>query len=60
MLSNIIPGNLGRPLCIIMIGDMGYYYRKLPAFDGDYDALITSLNYVIDDLKERSPGQDIT
>ena len=41
----INPGNLGRPLCIIMIGDMGYYYRKLPAFDGDYDDLIETSEF---------------
>jgi len=52
LLSDINPGNLGRPLCIIMIGDMGYYYRKLPAFDGDYDDLIERLNSVREDLEE--------
>jgi hypothetical protein len=54
LLSDINPGNLGRPLCIIMIGDMGYYCRKLPGFDGDYDTLNESLNYIREDF-EASP-----
>ena len=57
--TDLDPENVGRPLLVVLIGDEGYYYRKSPAFDGDYDSLITSLSYVIDDLKERSPGQDI-
>ena len=59
LLSNIVPGNLGRPLCIIMIGDMGYYYRKLPAFEGDYDKLIENLNYIREDF-EASPKRHTT
>jgi hypothetical protein len=59
LLSNINPGNLGRPLCIIMIGDMGYYYRKLPAFDGDYDKLIETLNFIKEDF-EASPKRPTT
>ena len=51
ILSDLVPENVGRPLCIIIIGDEGYSYRTSPAFDGDYDNLITGLNYVIDDLK---------
>ena len=58
--SDLDPENVGRPSLVVLIGDQGYYYRKSPAFDGDYDKLITSLTYVIDDLKECSPGQDIT
>ncbi len=58
LLSDIVPGNIGRPLCIIMIGDMGYYYRELPAFDGDYDDLIESLNYIRKDFEE-SPERHI-
>jgi hypothetical protein len=58
LLSEIVPQNVGRPLCIIMIGDEGYYYRKSPAFDGDYDNLITCLNYLIEDFKERSQGRE--
>lgn len=54
LLSEIVPANVGRPLCIIMIGDEGYYFRKAPAFDGDYDNLIECLNYLIEDLKECS------
>ena len=58
--TDLDPENVGRPLLVVLIGDEGYYYRKSPAFDGDYDNLITSLSYVIDDLKECSPGQDMT
>ena len=57
--TDLDPENVGRPLLVVLIGDEGHYYRKSPGFDGDYDSLITSLGYVIDDLKERSPGQDI-
>ena len=41
------------------LGDMGYYYRKLPAFDGDYDNLIQSLNFVREDFEE-SPKRHTT
>ena len=59
LFSDINPGNLGRPLCFIMIGDMGYYYRKLPAFDGDYDKLIETLNLYREDFEE-SPKRPTT
>jgi hypothetical protein len=54
LLSNISPENLGRPLCIIMFGDNGYYYRTSPAFNGDYETLMNCLNYLSEDFKERS------
>ena len=56
LLSEIVPENIGRPLLTIMIGDEGYYLRTSPAFDGDYDTLITCLNYLIEDFKEQSLG----
>ena len=58
--TDLDPENVGRPLLVILLGDQGYYYRKSPAFDGDYESLIMSLNFVLDDLKECSPGQDIS
>jgi hypothetical protein len=57
--TDLDPENVGRPLLVILLGDQGYYYLKSPAFDGDYESLIMSLNFVIDDLKECSPSQDI-
>ncbi len=57
--TDLDPENVGRPLLVILLGDQGYYYRKSKAFDGDYESLIMSLNFVLDDLKECSPSQDI-
>jgi hypothetical protein len=53
IVSDINPEMLGRPLCIVLIGDDGFYVRNLPAFDGDDDILIECLNDVIEHLKER-------
>jgi hypothetical protein len=52
--TDLDPENVGRPLLVVLIGDEGYYYRKSPAFDSDYESLIMSLNFVVDDLKECS------
>jgi hypothetical protein len=53
LLFDLVPEDLGRPLCTILIGDNGFYLRSSPAFDGDYDNLIACLTDVIEDLKER-------
>ena len=60
MLSELVPETLGRPLCMIMIGDVGWYVRDLPAFDGDYEHLIDCLNYIIEDYKKRKAGKDVS
>jgi hypothetical protein len=51
VLSDLVPENVGRPLCVIVIGDEGYCSRMSPAFEGDYDTLIAGLEFLIDDLK---------
>lgn len=53
IVSDINPEMLGRPLCIVLIGDDGFYVRNLPAFNGDDEILIECLNDVIEHLKER-------
>jgi len=51
VISGLVPENVGRPLCIIIIGDEGYSYRTSPAFDGDYDNIIAGLEFLIYHLK---------
>ena len=52
VLTDLVPENVGRPLCIVIIGDEGYSYRMSPAFEGDYDTIIAGLEFLIDDLKK--------
>jgi len=52
LLSECDPGNLGRPLCAILVGDDGYCIRRSATFDGDYDTLIYGVTLVLEDLEE--------
>ena len=60
VLSEIVPENVGRPVAVIMIGDMGFHIRNSTVIDSDDDDLIYLLTNVVEFLKEQKTSNGLT